>query len=221
MDELIGTFGASLSEGERAAVQEHLATCEACRAELNRMWLIVRHLSVPPTEPVTGQPHLSDLDLAVFAHARFGAQDAGRIMEHLVACPECRLVLMAARQAMDDYEEQVAVSALDLEELRNELAVGMSTPRRYLRLFGALFAFVVQCLLAAVALGQLILAYAVSYPDYWTVPDFWPLRLVPAGPARLWVLVLACAAGAVLMRTLAARLYGAATGLSSARREPR
>lgn len=220
MDEIVDGLGPELSEAEQAAIQEHLESCPLCRAQFRRMGLIVRYLSVPPSGPPTGQPHLSDLDLAAFAHARFGAEDAGRIVSHLTQCPECRQVLAAVRLAMDDYERRQAGRGLNWDELRDEIAVALSTPRRAVRLFGAAAAYVAECLMLAVALGQLMLGYAISHPDYWTVPDWWPLGLIPEGQLRLWVLVFGCGVGAALMRVLAARLYRGAVGTPSRGRGP-
>jgi len=212
MDDIVSSLGPELSEAEQEAIQEHLESCELCRAQFRRMGMIVRHLSAPQSDPPTGQPHLSDLDLAAFAHARFGAEDAARVVGHLAACPVCRQVLAAARLAMDEYEQRRSTPGLNWDELRDEWAVATSTPRRAVRFAGAVAAYLVECLLLAVAVGQLILGYAVSHPYFWTVPRFWPLGLLPDGPIRLWALVAGCGAGAVLMRMLSGRLYRRAIG---------
>ena len=205
MEDIVAGLGPELTEAEQEAIQQHLEQCELCRAQFRRMGLIVRYLSAAETEPPTGEPHLSDVDLAAFAHARFGAEDAGRIIEHLNHCPECRQVLAAARLAMDDYEQQQSRPGLSWEELHDELKLAFSTPQRAAHLLGAVVAYLAECVLFAVALGQLILGYAVAGPDYWAVPDFWPLRVVPAGPARLWALVVICTALGFVARHLAAR----------------
>ena len=207
MDDIVAGLGPELTEEQQRALQEHLEHCDLCRAQFQRMGLIVRYLSTPPPAQLTGEPHLSDLDLAAFAHARFGTEDSQRILRHLLRCPECRQVLAAARLAMDDFESQQTRPTLIWEDMRDELRLAISTPKRALLLLGAALTYITECFFFAVALGQLILAYVIASPGCWVEPSCWPLSFVPEGPARLWTLVVGCVALGFVMRFLAARLY--------------
>jgi len=212
MDGIISDFGSEMTEADQRAIHEHLEHCEQCRAQFNRMARIVRLLShLKPLEPEP-ELHVSDLELAAFAHARFNAEDGDRIARHLASCQHCRQELTAVRLALDDYqhEEEPAIS---WPRIRQDLVIAISTPARTLLLVAAALCYLAECAAFGVALGQILLTYVIGLPGYAAVPEVWPLTALPVGVVRTWGLVVLGVLGGVLMRMVAARLYRRAVTL--------
>ena len=82
----------SLDNGERAAVEEHLATCADCRAALEQVEEVLAG--------VAGSSHPAADELVRFAWAGEGER-AGAVAEHLEACPSCREAVALARESAE------------------------------------------------------------------------------------------------------------------------
>jgi len=206
MDRILTDLGDDVTEEDQALIQEHLAHCDVCKAQFKRFGWIVKHIAELELEGEIGA-HLTDLELASFAWSRYNADESERLVKHLAQCQECRRALAAVRVALDEYDAEQRKQNISWATIREELRVALSSPRRGLAALGAAVAFAGECFVFALALGQLVLAYAIAPMGYEAVPDFMPLALLPEGSVRLWGLVTGAVGGGLVLRQLAAALH--------------
>jgi len=209
MNRILSSLGDDLTEEDQVLMQEHLVHCDVCRAQFKRFGWIVKYVAELELEGEIGE-HLTDLELASFAWSRFSAEDADRLVQHLARCQECRRALAAIRLALDEYDAEQRRQGMSWETIREELRLALSSPRRALAALGSALAFVSECAVFALALGQVVLAYAIAPMGYGAVPDFTPLALLPEGPVRLWALVAVAVGAGLGLRQLAAVLHALA-----------
>ncbi len=215
MTDLLASIGEEMTEQDQMAIQSHLENCGFCTAQFNRVRWIVRYVAELPADTPPDTEHLTDMELASFAWARFNADDADRIVKHLAQCQECRRAVAAVRVALDEYEAEERARSFSWDQIKREMRMGMSSPTRFAALLGAAASYMLECLLLAAAVGHLLLAYAIAPTGYEAVPAVFPLSLVAEGAGRLWALVTAALAGGVGFRQLAVRLYRKAVRLAA------
>ena len=206
---IIERLGEDLSDAEREAIVEHLSACPECSGQLQRMARLAPAIADAASEVAEPPQHLSDNDLAAFAAYGYEAVGASAIALHLSQCRRCRDAFTAAHSALVRYESEYDPppwwrGALD------ELVLAASTPRGVALTVAAAIAYIAECLVFAVALGQALLAWVIPPTGYEGVPDWWPLALLPAGPGRLLMLAIICVALGLALRGLAGSLFSAA-----------
>jgi len=209
MEWIVERLGEDLTDADREAISEHLAHCPICAEQLRRMARLAPVIAEASGETDDPAHHLTDNDLADFAAHGYDAEGASAIALHLSQCRRCRDAFTAAHSALVLYEAQRGPASWWRETLHG-VRTALATPIGVALTLGALIAYLGECLLFAVAVGQMLLAWIVPPAGYEAVPQWWPLTLLPAGPLRLALLVLVCAGVALLLRNAARALYAAA-----------
>ncbi|MFW5868434.1 MAG: zf-HC2 domain-containing protein [Armatimonadota bacterium] len=213
---IIERLGEDLSESEREEIVQHLSNCPGCARQLQRMARLAPAIAEASGDLQEPGQHLSDNDLAAFAAHGYDAEGASAIALHLSQCRRCRDAFTAAHTALVRYEAAHQPppwwrAALD------DLLLAMTTLRGVALMIGAIVLYLAECLLFAVAAGQMILAWAIPPAGYEAVPAWWPLTLVPTGPGRLVLLVILCVALALAARSVAGALFAAARAAAEGR----
>lgn len=79
----------TLSSGERAGFETHLASCAACQRA--RQTLLVLQLEIEQQGESLFEDHPSSQDLVAFARNELSGDESGRVQRHLVLCGPCAL----------------------------------------------------------------------------------------------------------------------------------
>lgn len=206
---IVEKLGEDLTDSERAAIVEHLSACPQCAEQLRRMARLAPAIAEAARDGDEPARHLSDNDLAAFAAHGYEAVGASAIALHLSQCRRCRDAFTAAHSALVRYESECTPPPWWRQAL-DSLLLGVTTPKGIALMVLAGIAYLGECLLFAVALGQVVLAWVIPPAGYEGVPSWWPLGLLPAGPTRLLLLVLISVAFALVLRAIARTLFAAA-----------
>jgi hypothetical protein len=203
---IIERLGEDLSESDRESIAEHLRTCPECARQLQRMAALAPAIAEASGEIDEPTDHLTAMDMADFAAHGYDAEGASAIALHLSQCRRCRSAFAAAHSSLVRYEQERDDSTWWRARLAS-LRMAVSTPGGVLLTVLALLAYLGECLVLAFAAGQLLFAWVIPPTGYEALPEWWPLTAVPAGLARLVVLVLLSAGLALLLRKGAGALY--------------
>lgn len=79
----------TLTGAERLALDDHLATCDACRGQLARGGDLVSAFTMLSVAPVAAPAHLSYEELAAYVDETLAAAERVRLQQHLDQCAPC------------------------------------------------------------------------------------------------------------------------------------
>lgn len=210
LNEILQQTGDELTYGAQAAMAEHARHCSHCQDELRRLTRTCQVVAdVVDNDSLTAGPCLNDLKLAAFACSGYEAQQADRIVTHLARCESCRGDLVAVRGAMEQCEDILTPrdTSSIVDEVASTMHVAFSSTHSALLAVGGVLAYLLGCVLFALALAHVWLAWFSSVPGFDAVPTVFPFALISPEPLRLGAFILVCAIGAVVMRAIAIRLF--------------
>jgi anti-sigma factor RsiW len=87
-----------LPEAEQAALERHLARCDACRREV----AFLQAVRLVAAQPDPGGDHLSDEALAALVDGALDATQHERALRHLAGCPDCLAAAAALQRALSE-----------------------------------------------------------------------------------------------------------------------
>ncbi len=87
-----------LPEAEQAALERHLASCDACRREV----AFLQAVRLGAVQAGPGGDHLSDEALAALVDGALDATQHERALGHLADCPDCLAAAAALQRALDE-----------------------------------------------------------------------------------------------------------------------
>lgn len=213
MEWIIDRLGDDLTDSDREAIAEHLAQCPLCAGQLQRMARLAPAIAQAAGHDDDPQDHFGDNDLAAFVAHGYDAEGASAIALHLSRCRRCRDAFVAAHSALLRYEAEHDAPPW-WRRFLGEVRMALGNARSAALLLLAAVAYLAECLLFAVAIGQMLFAWVIPPAGYEALPQWWPLTLLPAGPWRLALVLILCVAGALALRAAARALYRAAIARS-------
>ncbi len=121
LSDLLRYRDGTLTSGERAQVETHLAGCEPCRAKQDFVHFIEQHYGETMSAvPATSSPHLMPAELAAYLDRSVRRRDRARIELHLAGCAECLMELMTVNKLL----KQTSPVHPPAADLRTVLAMG-------------------------------------------------------------------------------------------------
>ena len=202
------------TDDSKESLLVHLENCEQCRAEFECIRHAAASVSCHRFDDVVDEPHLDNLDLAVFAAYGLDAPNAEQAVAHLARCQQCRRQFRQIQRLVEEHENLICPDADHPAEhdhsFLGQVRLVFNDRARILRVVTGFLAWILEWAMLLVVVFQIGVAYLANPEAIGTSPATEFLGIMPWAPLRFWLIAGTCVVLAIFFRWLGAQLYHSA-----------